>query len=243
MNNQNQQQSRRDILKYLAATTLTLSFGGLEALAGERNNKPSFPKNYELKDYVNAVIQIESSGNPRAARYEKHLDDWSYGLGQILTKTAKDIEKRHSELPKLGEEKDKIRESLFNPEVNRTYVAALFKEELDFYQDPFLAVAAYNSGHFTPRNARCQQQLNELYSSQLIQDGRIGKKSEIAVKKFQQIQGLDADGVIGEKTYAKLQEVWTRRFPKRENPTGIIPINQYTLNHVRKFKEALGIRK
>ena len=128
---------------------------------------------------------------------------------------------------------------MLNPKTNRAYTTALFKEELEFYKNPFLAVAAYNSGHLTPRNACCQQQLNQLYRTNLDTDGIIGEKSREIVKRFQIEQGLKVNGIIGPNTYNKLQEVWQASFPGQENPTGIIPKNRYTPNHVRKFKEAL----
>ncbi len=36
-------------------------------------------------------------------------------------------------------------------------------------------------------------------------DGRVGKKTKAAVKKFQRKHGLTADGVVGEKTWALLK--------------------------------------
>ena len=195
--------------------------------------------NYTLNDYIDALIEIESSNDQRAERYEASINDHSYGLGQILTRTAKDIEKRHPHLPRLGNTKEQIRNSLFNPETNRTYTTTLFKEELDFYQDKFLAVAAYNSGHLTPRNARVQKQLNDLYQANLDTDGIVGPQTKRIVKKFQGSHSLQVDGIIGPKTYKMLQEVWTTKFSGNPNPLGSIPQNKYTPNHVRKFKKAL----
>ncbi|MCA9485259.1 MAG: peptidoglycan-binding protein [Nanoarchaeota archaeon] len=199
----------------------------------------SRPEEYSLSDYVDAVIEIASHGNPLAERFEAHINDHSYGLGQILTSTAKDLEERHPELPRLGNTKREIKESLFNPEINRAYTRTLFKEELDFYGDPLLAVAAYNSGHLTPRNARSQEQLNDLYKTNLSIDGIIGNKSKPIVKGFQSENNLYTDGKVGTNTSDKLNNVWESKFPGRENPRGAIPQNRYTPNHVRKFKEAL----
>ena len=194
---------------------------------------------YSLEDYINAVIEIESHGNARAERYERHLNDYSYGLGQLLTKTAKDLEKRYGDLPRLGENVNEIKENLFKVDINRTYTTKLFKEELDFYGDPYLAVAAYNAGHLTPRNALLQRQLNELHKTALKADGIIGTKSAEVVKRFQKEYGLEVDGKIGNQTYAKLQEVYYSKFPNAERAKGIVPVNNYTPNHVRKFREAL----
>ncbi len=225
--------SRRQFLLNGFAAAAALSFPAL-ALAEKRT--------HSLNDYIDAVIQIESGGNPRAARYERHLGDWSYGLGQLLTRTARDIERRHPNLPRLGNTPNQIKNALFNPEVNRAYTKTLFKEELDFYSDPFLAVAAYNSGHLTPRNARCQEQLNDLYNINLTTDGIIRRESRRVVKRFQNDNRLQADGCLGPTTHRVLQSVWTRNYPGQPNPLGIIPINKYTPNHVRKFKRALGIK-
>ena len=226
---------RRQFLNQIRGiTALALSpFGVLEVLAEEPKRE------YIFEDYIGAVIQIESGGNPRALRHEPKLDDYSCGLGQLLTRTAKDIEIRHPELPRIGGSKEDIKNSLFNPEINRAYIGVLFREELNFYKDPYVAVAAYNSGHLTPRNARCQEQLNDIFSVQLNTDGIIGEKSKKTVKQFQRQYDLTDDGIIGPKTYSKLQEVWTSANSGAENPRGVIPKNNYTPNHVRKFREAL----
>lgn len=229
-------QSRRQFLKGLAAI---VSAAYIPKVFSDDKATSQPAKKYTIDNYIDAVIEIESNGNPQAKRYEQHINDTSYGLGQILTRTAKDLEKRHPELQRLGKTKEQIKQALYNPEINRTYTTALFKEGLDFYQDPFLAVSAYNSGHLTPRNAYCQEQLNELYQINLTTDGIIGLKSKEAVKRFQKEHDLEVDGIIGPQTYKKLQEVWTRKFPSKPNPKGIVPINKYTPNHVRKFRKAL----
>ncbi len=199
----------------------------------------SNPESDRIDKYINAIIEIESHGNPNAERYEAHIKDTSYGLGQILTSTAKERESRNPNLPRLGETQEEIKESLCNPEINRKYTKDIFQREFDFYQDPNLAVAAYNSGHLTPRNARIQEQLNELLSRKLSTDGILGSESKKAVKEFQKQYRLKEDGILGSETYQKIQEVWERENPDKENPRGIIPSNKYTPNHVRKFREAL----
>lgn len=205
--------------------------------AGE--GKKEEKKEYNLNDYVNAVIEIESHGNPNAKRYEPHLKDTSYGLGQLLTQTALELEGRHPELPRLGITKDEVKSNLCNPDINRKYTAALFEEELDFYGNADLAVAAYNAGHLTPRNARIQEMLNDLYCAGLVTDGVLGKKTKEVVEEFQAKHDLKVDGVVGKQTYGKLQEVYKKRFPERENPKGIVPVNNYTPNHINKFRNAL----
>lgn len=196
-------------------------------------------KTHTLDDYIKSIFTIESNNNPNASRYEPHINDTSYGLGQILTRTAKALEARHKELPRLGKSKQEIAANLCNPKINEAYTRALYQKELDFYKDPFLAVAAYNSGHLTPRNARIQEMLNQLYNTELKTDGRIGPKSKEVVKRFQEDNGLKVDGIVGNNTYTTLNKNWQEKFPEQENPIGIIPDNRYTPNHVRKFENVL----
>jgi len=269
--------------------------------------KPQEKRDYSLDDYINAVIEIESHGNPNAERYEASINDTSYGLGQVLTGVALVLERRYPNLPRIsdysgleenvdtkkaenmlvqlygervGKEKvgidgeidsassalikrvqrkhglkadgriDKptylaiqkerhLQERLCNPKINLAYTKTLFEEELDFFGDPFLAVATYNVGRDDVMDARVQQQLNDLYGAGLVTDGKIGKKTRQVVRRFQEEYKLEVDGVVGPRTYAKLQEVYMQKFPGIENPRGAVPVNRYTPNHVRKFKEAL----
>jgi len=227
--------SRRQFLQGTISSLALAMFLPREVLA-------THEKKHTFNDYIEALIQVESNGNPRAERYEKHLRDWSYGLGQILTKTAKELERRYPDLPRIGNKPEQIKKSLFDPKINRVYTETLFKEELDFYGDPFLAVAAYNAGHLAPRNARSQEQLNDLYKTFLTTDGRLGKASRLVVKRFQKDNLLKTDGRLNSETYSKLQSVWTANYIGKPNPLGIIPNNKYTPNHVRRFKRALGIK-
>ncbi|MBI2414635.1 transglycosylase SLT domain-containing protein [candidate division WWE3 bacterium] len=95
-------------------------------------------KKYKLDPkLIFATIMIESGGNTYALRYEPHINDSSYGLGQILFRTARWI----------GFEGQK--EDLYDPEVNidligRYYVKnkAMFGEDLSNEQ----LVTAYNAG-------------------------------------------------------------------------------------------------
>ncbi len=221
------------LLRYIDFRNFDSEKNGKKDGRNDRNVK------YSIDEHVNAIIEIESNGDERAERYEAHLDDYSYGLGQLLTRTAKELEARYSELPRLGNSIDEIRENLFNSNVNRQYTRKLFEKEFDFYSDPYLAVAAYNAGHFAPRNARCQEQLNEIYGTNLARDGVFGEKSKEVLKRFQRDYELEIDGRFGEQSYRKLQEVWRERNPGKENLIGIIPKNRYTPVHVEKFKRAL----
>jgi len=276
--------------------------------AGAEKGEPSFEEQME------AVYEIESENNPNAKRYEATINDTSYGLGQILTRVAVNLEAQNQDLPRITDygnldktldngEREKAEEDLVRlygskvrvgkkteevkidgvednassvlikrlqrkhridvdgklgndtwvaiqkerhlqdrlckSGINKDYTARLYRQGLTFYdEDSSLAVAAYNSGLLTPRNARVEQQLNELYGTGFVTDGRFNDSID-AVKRFQKEYGLKADGVVGPKTYAKLQKVYSGRFPNRENQKGIIPDNKYTPNHVRKFREAL----
>lgn len=199
-----------------------------------------------LDTIAQAVIQIESGGNPKAERYEPHIKDTSYGLMQLLTATAKSLEKRHAYLPRLGTSTEAIKASLTNGEINVQYGTTLLEEELAYYGDAQLAIAAYNAGHFAPRNARVQEQLNDILGAALKPDGGLGKQSQEAIRRFQQQYNqehpsdcLQVDGLLGEQTYKRLQEAWTKKNKEKSNPKGRIPENKYTLNHIRKFRTAL----
>lgn len=212
----------------------------------KKEEKAAICRSATLDDCIAAIIKIESNNNPNAVRKEPKLRDASYGLMQILTRTAKDLEARHPELPRLGPTDKELVTSLKNPEINRLYGTALFKEELDFYKFPELAVAAYNSGHFAPRNARVQQQLNDLLEKNLALDGIIGQETSAAITLFQKQYNqknpdheIDVDSLLGQETYLRIQQVWRSRYPNKPNPKGIIPQNKITPYHIEKFLSAL----
>lgn len=211
----------------------------IETSQQESSRKPLEKKLIDY--YTDAAIQIESHGNPNATKYEEEMNDVSIGLGQILTRVADAMEDKYSDLPRLRDTKEGLIEDLKNPEINRAYTQRQIKENLEFYDGNVqLAIAAYNSGKVKPRNARIQQQLNDLYDLSIRTNGRLkDAPSIIALKRFQKEYGLKVDGKFGANTNKKLQEVWTQNFPGQENPKGIIPTNTYTPNHVRKFNEAL----
>ena len=229
---------RRQFLKAGLAVLLGAGGGSLLKYVDFRKRSGEF-NNYSIDDYINAVIQIESGGNEMAERYERHLNDHSYDLGQLLTKTAKNLKARYNDLPMLGESREEIKENLFNPNINRQYTQRLFEEEFNFYEDPFLALAAYHAGHFAPRNARCQEQLNDIYEKNLTKDGIFGEKTKKVLKIFQEDYELEIDGIFGKQSYEKLQSVWETFYPLSKNSIGIMPKNRTTLRHVEKFKKAL----
>lgn len=85
--------------------------------------------------WIQAVIDTESSGNPRAYRYEPAIKDASYGLMQLLYSTAKG----------LGYEGTP--DGLYDPETNINLGTRLLRQLRDRYGDDFARVySAYNSG-------------------------------------------------------------------------------------------------
>ncbi|MEK6858963.1 MAG: lytic transglycosylase domain-containing protein [Nanoarchaeota archaeon] len=191
---------------------------------------------YTMGDYLDAIAQIESSGNPRAARYEPHLDDTSYGLGQLLTRTARDLECRHGSLPRLGAN---VSERLCDPRTNLAYTEAFFSEQLQKYNgDPLLAVAAYNAGPHAPFVAACQTMLNVAVDAGLQRDGSNGPQTEFYLTQFQKSANIQADGKTGPQSWSTLAQAY-REKTGRNAPFGEIPRNGMTPRHVLKFKNAL----
>jgi soluble lytic murein transglycosylase-like protein len=85
--------------------------------------------------WIRAVIDTESSGNPRAYRYEPAIKDASYGLMQLLYSTAK------------GLGYDGPAEGLYDPKTNINLGTRLLRQLRDRYGDDFARVySAYNSG-------------------------------------------------------------------------------------------------
>lgn len=214
----------------------------------EKNIKNNFYNNFNIEDYVNAIIKIESNGDAKASRYEPHLNDTSYGLGQLLTSTAKGLEKKYPYLPRLGNTQEEIKKNLCDEKINKQYTTAYFKELLEIYKEdefaPELAVAAYNSGPTKPRNALYQRLLNKgLYnqntSKRIIEDGVIGTLTKEKIKEFQSEYDLNCTGELNQETLYEMNRV-VRDFGEEDyKRIGIIPINRYTPNHVNKFKKTL----
>ena len=191
---------------------------------------------YTTLDYLDAIVQVESSGNPRVKRYESHIDDASYGLGQLLTRTAQDLERRHDSLPRLG---SNVSERLCDPRTNLAYTEAFFSEQLQKYNgDPLLAVAAYNAGPRAPFVAACQKMLNVAVDAGLQQDGSNGPQTEFYLTQFQKDTGISADGKTGPASWRTLADVYKEK-TGRNAPLGEIPRNGMTPRHVLKFIKAL----
>jgi soluble lytic murein transglycosylase-like protein len=85
--------------------------------------------------WIKAFIQTESSGNPKAYRAEPKIDDGSYGLGQLLLKTARGL--GFTGLPV----------ELFDPTMNIDLTTKLIAQLRDKYGENISRVySAYNSG-------------------------------------------------------------------------------------------------
>lgn len=88
-----------------------------------------------------AKIWIESKGDPKAYRYEKKINDASYGALQILWGTAQWIR------DKLGATYIDSPEQLYDVKINIEYGLRYFRYQLDRYDGCYqMAEAAYNSG-------------------------------------------------------------------------------------------------
>jgi len=87
------------------------------------------------KELIQAVIWVESRGNPKAKRYEKAIDDYSYGLMQVTYSTAKYLGYKGPP------------EGLLDVKTNLHYGTYYLAKQLMRYEgDVAKAVAAYNAG-------------------------------------------------------------------------------------------------
>ncbi len=92
---------------------------------------------YDLDpNLIFATIMVESGGNTYAVRQEPRIGDASYGLGQILYRTARGIGYRGSP------------EGLFDPAVNIDLIGKYHKRNFDRYEDLSASelTIAYNTG-------------------------------------------------------------------------------------------------
>lgn len=106
-----------------------------DALIAENEQKYGLPKML-----LKALVSAESNFDPKAYRYEKHLKDASYGLCQILYRTAVGIGFK-------GKDVD-----LFKPEINLEYgakylyrVMSIWKKEEGVEKIKF-GLGSYNAG-------------------------------------------------------------------------------------------------
>lgn len=88
-----------------------------------------------LPELIAAHIQQESNWDPRAYRYEAAINDASYGLMQLLSRTASEVAKRTIS-----------GEMLYDPTLNIELGSALIAKNLSRWPNIKDAVAAYNAG-------------------------------------------------------------------------------------------------
>lgn len=81
-----------------------------------------------------ALVAMESGFKPTAYRYEAHIDDASYGLAQILTRTARSV-------GYLGEPA-----GLFDPDTGLRYGLKYLRQMFDRFKNWDVAISAYNEG-------------------------------------------------------------------------------------------------
>lgn len=116
---------------------------------------------------IKAIIQVESNWDVNASRYEANLNDSSWGLMQVLLKTARDILKK----PNLT-----ISE-LINPRTNIEAGTAYLSYQLKRYNGNITdAIAAYNAGSakFNPVTKMYSNQsyVNKVYGNYIMYKGQ-----------------------------------------------------------------------
>jgi soluble lytic murein transglycosylase-like protein len=116
-------------------------------------------------DLLRAIVWQESRGDPLAARFEPKISDTSYGLGQVLLGTARDLGFAGTV------------QELLDPATNLFYAAKYLRSRFDRYPDFRLAVASYNSGSPIFRNGLLA---NETYVAD-IRDHLAALKGEMIV--------------------------------------------------------------
>jgi hypothetical protein len=117
-----------------------------------------------------ATIVLESGGQQDALRYEKHLDEYSIGLAQLLTSTAwtlgyhlknKTMPKHYRcwNMPKhpvsRGGNLEEWKLYLRKPLINITLCAGLYNlnnGRFGLKNDPVLLYCSYNAGSIRPAN-------------------------------------------------------------------------------------------
>jgi len=107
-----------------------------------------------------AVIATESGGKFDAERFEKHLNDYSIGLMQTLTATAKQVMRLDGDLPRLSAEPvpsggslDTWRGFLREPANSIALGAGYLRHQnrtLELRSDPILLYCSYNAGSVRP---------------------------------------------------------------------------------------------
>ena len=109
---------------------------------------------YSYMRLIGALIATESGGNPRAERFEGKILDWSFGICQVLTKTATSLYARYHWLPKpptairCDDDKSVEEWRVFfqDPSVSIDYAAAYITNLSECCSDPIMLYAMYNAG-------------------------------------------------------------------------------------------------
>jgi len=136
-----------------------------------------------------AVIKVESNYDPNARRYEAHLNDSSWGLMQVLLKTARWIRK----------EQTLTASTLVKPSVNVNTGTMYLGWLLQKYSNLKDVIAAYNAG--SPRKTGEGKYVNQRYVDKVWRQ-YIKYKSLEAVTGAPGVASLIAVGVLG---YVTLQ--------------------------------------
>lgn len=140
---------------------LTVSVDTLEPIIQKMAEKYKVPP-----ALIKAIIKVESNWDVNASRYEKELNDSSWGLMQLLLKTARQILKN-----------DKLTISqLIQPETNIEAGTAYLAYQLKRYNGSIPdAIAAYNAGtaKFNPvtRTYSNQSYVNKVYGNYVVYKG------------------------------------------------------------------------
>lgn len=114
-------------------------------------------------DWVKAVMMTESSGDPNAYRAEPQINDASYGLMQLLYRTAKGL--GYTGTP----------EGLYDPMINLDLGAKFLGQLMRAYGADFQAVySAYNSGSPTKYQTSTQVATNVSHASSWLDKVREG---------------------------------------------------------------------
>lgn len=111
---------------------------------------------------IKATIRIESNFNPMAFRHEAHIQDASWGLMQVLLKTAREV----SNNPKLAAT-DLVKPAV-NVDIGTRYIAKQLRRYNGNIKD---AIAAYNAGSARRRTDGSyinQEYVNKVYRWYLV---------------------------------------------------------------------------
>lgn len=101
---------------------------------------------------LKALIKTESNFNPKAKRYEKHLDSHSIGLMQVMA----NYWVNSKTCPTIKHEND-----LLDPSKNLQCGTAIFSNLLDIYPSTEDALIAYNGGKGCFKKPKCLVQAKQ----------------------------------------------------------------------------------